>query len=474
MLACELFSDAAGFENTKISGISTNSQKTKKNNVFVCLKGETTDGHKHVEEAIKKGACIIVASEKITSDVPVVYVEDTQTTLAVLSRKFYNYPDKKLKLIGVTGTNGKTTVTFLIKSILEAYGKKTGVIGTNKCYLSNEELEFESNMPTTPDALELAQIFDTMSKKGAEYVVMEVSSHALALSRCLGLTFEVGVFTNLSRDHLDFHGTMAEYEAAKFRLFSQSEKGVFNTDNAAGLRMSDKCKCPHISVGFHDTDICATQVQLCADRIEFTVTEKDTEHTIILGIPGKFSVYNALCAIGSARMLGIEYETISAGLASVGNVKGRVELVPTNTDYCVFIDYAHSPDGLFNILSTARGFTRGRLIVLFGCGGDRDKTKRPIMGKIASELADFSIITSDNPRTENPISIIEDIKTGMDLGGGDYIIILNRREAIEYALTHAQKDDTILLCGKGQETYQIIGRKKYHFDEREIVAEILS
>lgn len=473
MKASELFEDSCGLENVQISGIFSDSRKIIPGGVFVCLKGEKSDGHNYAKEAEKKGASVIVASEKISAGVPVVYVDDTDETLAKLSEKFFGFPSKRLRLVGVTGTNGKTTVTYLVKTILEAAGKKVGIIGTNKCFIGERELDFSSCMPTTPSALELAQIFKEMADSDCEYVVMEVSSHALALKRVFGLRFEVGVFTNLTRDHLDFHKTMEEYLAAKAKLFDISKKGVVNSDSAAGLKIISMCRCPVISVGIHDADILASAISLGEDFVEFTVSESGEKHNLHLNIPGKFSVYNALCAAGAARALGISYESITAGLASAGNVKGRVELVPTDTPYRVFIDYAHSPDGLSNILHTARGFTRGRVIVLFGCGGDRDRTKRAVMGEIAGKLADFSIITSDNPRTENPIDIIEEIKCGIDMTNGEYIIIVNRREAIEYALKTAGERDTVLLCGKGQETYQIIGDKKLHFDEREVIREIL-
>lgn len=473
MIASELFENADGFENVQISGIFGNSQKIKPGGVFVCLKGEKRDGHEFARDAEERGAAVIVASEKTEAGIPVVYVEDTAAAYAGLAQKFYGHPEKKLKLIGVTGTNGKTTVAFLIKAILQAAGKKTGVIGTNKCFAGDKELDFESVMPTTPDAAELAEIFDMMLEENVEYVVAEVSSHALALGRVMGLSFEVGVFTNLSHDHLDFHKTRENYLKAKTKLFDISKKAVVNTDSAAGTEILKTCPEETVTVGIRAAGIRVSQIKLGGDFTEFIVSENNEKYRIRLPIPGKFSVYNALCAIGAARTLGLDYGVIGAALASVGGVKGRAELVPTDTDYKVIIDYAHSPDGLENILHTAKGFTKGRVIVVFGCGGDRDKTKREQMGKIAGEIADFSVITSDNPRSENPVEIIEEIKKGADKTDGEYIIVVNRREAIEYALGAAKKDDTVLLCGKGQETYQIIGDEKIHFDEREIVKEIL-
>lgn len=473
MLAGELFENADGFEDVQISGIFCNSQKIKPGGVFVCLKGEHDDGHRYVENACKRGAAVLVASERVEADVPIVYAEDTAKALAELAQKFYGYPSRELKLIGVTGTNGKTTVTFLIKSILEADGKKVGVIGTNKCFALGRELDFESTLPTTPNALELAELFDIFRKQGIEYVVMEVSSHALSLKRVHGLEFEVGVFTNLTQDHLDFHKTMQNYAKAKAKLFEQSKKAVINIDSSAANMMLKSCNVPTITVGIGEASIRATLVRLGTSSVAFTAREGKNEYTITMPIPGKFSVYNALCALGAARALGVDFRVIGAGLATTDKVKGRVELVPTDTDYKVFIDYAHSPDSLISILQTAKGFTKGRVIVLFGCGGDRDKTKREPMGTAAGELADFTIITSDNPRGENPVEIIEAVKRGIDKTTGEYIIIVNRREAIEYALSIAQRDDTVLLCGKGQETYQLIEGRKIHFDEREIVKEIL-
>lgn len=473
MTAGELFENAAGFENIPISGIFCNSQKIKPGGVFVCLKGMNGNGHDYVNEAQIRGASVIVASEPVKADIPVVFAEDTAAALADLAERFYGFPAKKLRLIGVTGTNGKTTVTFMIKSILTAAGKKTGVIGTNKCFIGDKELEYESTMPTTPNGLELAEIFDIMQREGVEYVVMEVSSHALSLNRVYGLEFEVGVFTNLTRDHLDFHKTMSNYLKAKEKLFTVSKTAVINVDFPSGREVLKNCRIPAITVGVHNADITASQITLCEDYSEFTAEENNGKHKLHVPLPGSFSVYNALCAAGAARALGIRYEYICEGLSHMGKVRGRMEQIPLNTDYKVFIDYAHSPDSLLNVLKTAKEFTNGRVIVLFGCGGDRDKSKREIMGKIAGDTADFSVITSDNPRTENPVAIAEDIKRGMDRSGGEYIIVINRREAIEYALGIAQKGDVVLLCGKGQETYQIIGKEKIPFDERKIVKEIL-
>lgn len=440
----------------------------------MCINGEKVDGHNFIDRAEKLGARVIVAEKKVSTNLPVVYVEDTRRAQANLARRFYKKPDEKLKLIGVTGTNGKTTVTHLIKAILESAGKKVGIIGTNKCYVGDVPIKTEEKYPTTPDSIELIEIFDKMQKMGAEYVVMEVSSHALSLERVYGLSFEVGVFTNLTKDHLDFHKSMEDYFNQKAKLFSKSKVAIINTDTSSGLKMLDVCKNSAIKIGLHDADILASAIRLGEDFVEFIAEEGDEACKIRLNIPGKFSVYNALSAIGACRAVGISYEDIKKGLNSAKGVLGRVEAINVGKPYRIFIDYAHTPDGLTNILQTARGFTKGRVIVLFGCGGDRDRTKRAIMGEIAGKMADFSIITSDNPRSENPVAIVEEIKKGIDKTDGEYIIIVNREEAIGYALSIAKEKDTILLCGKGQETYQIVGNKKYHFDEREIVKRILT
>lgn len=405
--------------------------------------------------------------------VPCICTKTPRRLLAQLAAEFYGHPADRLKLIGVTGTNGKTTVTYLIQSILNAGGFKTGLIGTNEITACGKKLAITSTTPTTPDAVELNAIFAEFVQLGVEYAVMEVSSHALELERVYGCQYQIGIFTNLTQDHLDFHKTMERYLAAKKKLFDISEYGVINIDDAGGRKIAADTPCPVLTTGLHDADVMAGNIQLSAAGICFDAAERGMLYPVRLAIPGKFSVYNALSAIGACAALGISAETIQEGLAKAKGVCGRIEVVPTDTDYTVIIDYAHSPDGLEKILHTVRGFARGRVIVLFGCGGDRDKTKRPKMGRIAGDLADFTIITSDNPRTEDPIAIIQDILAGM-AEQKNYLVIPDRRAAIREALSMARKDDIVVLAGKGQETYQIIGREKRHFDERVIVYDILN
>ena len=465
MLLCELVEGAD--PEIEISGIFTDSRKITKNSIFVCLEGTKDDGHNHVAEAEKRGAALIVASHPVVSSVPVLYTEDTIKALPRLSERFYKHPAEKLRLIGVTGTNGKTTVTYLLKAILDAAGKRCGLIGTNEILIGDRKSDFKSVMPTTPNALELSQIFSEMAADGIEYVVMEVSSHALELERVNHLHFEIGIFTNLTRDHLDFHHTMEAYQKAKEKLFTLCQKAVINTEDSIGADIFSHCPCPALSVGFENAELCAKNMVLSPHGLHFVLTERDRCTPVSMSLCGRFNVQNALCAIGAAKLLEIPYPAILSGLASVQGICGRLERVPTGREFQVFIDYAHSPDSLENVLKTLNALKRARLIVLFGCGGDRDRTKRAEMGRIAEALADFTIITSDNPRTENPLAIIEEIRFGMT--GKDFIILPDRRQAIEYALSHANANDLILLAGKGQETYQIIGETKYPFDEREIV-----
>ena len=470
MLACDLLNEDCKKEiaDIDITSIAYDSRRVTPGGLFVCIKGYETDGHKYAQAAVDNGAALIVAEDEIDVTIPVVYVKNSRRKLAELACTFYQNPSEKFSLIGITGTNGKTTITYLVKSILESAGKRVGVIGTNQNIIGDKVLSTKSTTPTTPNALELQQLFTEMVHLGAEYVVMEVSSHALELDRVYGCEFDVGVFTNLTQDHLDFHKTMENYLNAKAKLFGLSKKGVINYDDDAGKTIFAKGDCKDIiKVGTEDgCDLRAENIEITARGTRFDMIYKGNTYPVSICIPGKFSVYNAICAAGIALQLGIDVETVIKGLKNATGVVGRVEVVPTDTDYTVIIDYAHSPDGLMNIINCVKEFAKGRVITLFGCGGDRDSTKRPIMGEIAGRLSDYCIITSDNPRTEDPELIVKQIEEGMKRTDGEYITITDRREAIGYALDFAKADDVIILAGKGQETYQIIGKEKFDFDER--------
>lgn len=468
-----MFGELWKWDDVEIEGVSDNSQRIKPGYVFICMKGSSQDGCRFAEEAVKNGALAIVSYKNMELAVPVIESTDMKTTTAFLAKRFYFSKEKNFKLIGVTGTNGKTTVTHLINDILKSCGKKAGVIGTNGIFINGRKKELYKNTPTTPNALELWQIFAAMAEENVEFVVMEVSSHALSLGRVLGCEFDVGVFTNLTRDHLDFHNNMEEYKKAKEKLFEMSQSAVINIDDMAGAGIYGNVKCPKLSVGMNDADLSVHALSMNDGGSEFKIEYKEKFEDVSLKLPGRFNVYNALSAAGACVAAGIDFSDAAKGLNAARPVKGRMEKIPTNKDFSIIIDYAHSPDGLEKLIHTVKGFAKGRVITLFGCGGDRDKTKRPIMGEIAGRYSDYTVITSDNPRTENPFTIIGDIFEGIKDTKGEFCIVPDRKMAIAHAISIAQKGDVILLAGKGQEDYQIIGKEKIHFDEREIVEELI-
>ena len=405
-------------------------------------------------------------------EIPYVQVENTRSALALASANFFGRPAEKMKFIGITGTNGKTTSTYLLKEILEkTAGAKVGLVGTIQNMIGDQVLETER---TTPESYELQKLFAEMAEAGCTHVVMEVSSHALVLDRVAGVRFDVGMFSNLTQDHLDFHKTMEEYRKAKAILFRMCDVGVYNADDPASEKIMAEATCRAFTYAeHHEADLKAENVVLHADSVEFTAVHGGERVPVTLGIPGGFTVYNALCVLGAAMAMGIPLSEAAAALAGAHGVKGRVEVVPTpGRDYTVLIDYAHTPDSLENVLTSVRGYCKGRLISVFGCGGDRDNTKRPIMGRIGARLSDIAVITSDNPRTEDPNQIIEQILAGIS-DQSNCVVVENRRRAIREAMAMAKKDDIIVLCGKGHETYQILGTEKTHLDEREEVAAAL-
>lgn len=459
--------------DTEIQSLCYDSRKAKAGSAFVAIEGFETDGHKYISDALNNGAAVVICGKKQPADIPHVLVQNPRRALAVMSANYFGRPADKMKMIGVTGTNGKTTVTTLLKEIIESItGEKVGLIGTNQNMIGELVLPTER---TTPESYELQELFAEMYKEGCLYVVMEVSSHSLALDRVETIEFEVGAFTNLTQDHLDFHRTMEEYLKAKAILFTKCKQGVVNLDDSASSYILEHAACPmlKLSTKKNEADLVAKEIRLKEDRVEFCLLMTGMLKKVRLNIPGMFSVYNALTVIACAMQLGFPVEEIISALSKCGNVKGRVEVVPTGKAYTVLIDYAHTPDAMENVLNTVKGFAKGRTIVLFGCGGDRDKTKRPKMGEIAVRLADVVVVTSDNPRTEDPNAIISDILEGIKGSKTPYYVVPDRKEAIRKAMSLAKPGDVVVLAGKGHENYQIIGKEKFHMDERELVASIL-
>ncbi len=448
-------------EDVEVRGISYDTRTIRPGEVFVALRGYKTDGHRYVEQARRKGAAAVLCEEGEG-----LRVRDGRAALAAASANWFGRPARELTVIGVTGTNGKTTVTSLLWGLLgKTLGTKVGLIGTNGNRVG--EILFPAQR-TTPESWEVQRWLRTMADAGCSHVVMEVSSHALCLHRVDGIDFAVGAFTNLTQDHLDFHGTMEAYREAKGRLFTQCETAVLNGDDPAGKYYVNSSPCPVLTYGVKgEADLTAHGVEFFPGHVAFEAAGGGERSPVRLGIPGAFSVYNALCVLGCAQALRIPLGKAARALERAPGVKGRMEVVPTSGPGTVIIDYAHTPDALENVLTTLRGFTSGRLICLFGCGGDRDRTKRPIMGAIAGRLADAVIVTSDNPRTEDPEAIIADILGGM---GGKPYVEPDREKAIALALALLREGDTLLLAGKGHETYQEVNGEKRHMDERELIA----
>ena len=458
-----------------IREVRYDSRAVEEGDLFVAITGAETDGHKYIPMAREKGAACVVCQTVPEDGTPYVQVADSRRALAIIGANRFDHPADELTMIGVTGTSGKTTSTYLIKSILEQKaGAKVGLIGTIQNMIGSEVLHTER---TTPESFELQKLLRQMSDAGCTHVVMEVSSHALVLDRVYGIRFAVGIFTNLSQDHLDFHHTMEAYCDAKAILFDRCDVGVYNADDPWHTRLLQNAKCPRLfSYGIHaaGADLKAKSVQLHPGSVAFDA-EADTEWAHVrVGIPAQFTVYNTLDAMACCWNLGVPLAECADALARNHGVKGRMEIIPTpGKDYTILNDYSHKPDALENVLESVNGFAKGRTVVLFGCGGDRDKTKRPVMGGIAARLADFVIVTSDNPRTEDPQSIIDDILAGMRDTDTPYVAIPDRVEAIHYAMDHAQGGDVIILAGKGHEDYQEIDHVHYPMDERVIVADYL-
>lgn len=456
---------------TEITGITCDSRQVKSGFAFICINGAKSDGHDYAQKALENGAAVIVAERDLGISNQIV-VPDTHAAYADMCAKWFGNPADSLKLLGVTGTNGKTSVTYMMKKILEKAGYKVGLIGTIQNMIGDEIIAAHN---TTPNAYELNSLFALMKAKGCSYVIMEVSSHALDQSRVYRLDFEAAMFTNLTQDHLDYHITMENYLAAKKKLFSMCKTAIVNSDDPYSAELIKGLDCNVVTYSLGDSSTYSAKgVNYRPASVDYEfVSDSEIGH-IKVNTGGRFTVYNSLCTAACAVEIGIPLSTVASALSELQGVKGRAEVVPTGRDFTVIIDYAHTPDGLKNILSTFRECKKNRLIAVFGCGGDRDKTKRPIMGNIAAHFSDYAIVTSDNPRTENPSAIIKDILEGMKGAAIPVKVIENRIDAIKFAVSIAQKDDIIVLAGKGHETYQILNTGTIHLDEREVVSEALA
>lgn len=460
-----------GDANTEILGLCYDSRKVKNGDLFFCISGFETDGHKYAASAVEKGASALVVTRKLDIDIAQIIVSDDRKAMANISAAFYGNPQNKMKMIGITGTNGKTTTTYMLKRIAEAAGHKVGIVGTIANIIGDEKIDAERTTPESPD---LFKLLYEMHEKGCTLVAMEVSSHSLDLRRVDGIKFDVGIFTNLTQDHLDYHKTIEEYAKAKKKLFSMCKTAVANTDDGYGKYMIEECCDSHAFGIDNNQEFCAENIALSSNGAQYILNYNGNKKHVKINIPGRFSVYNSLGSIAAMYLLGIDLDIIIESLADFRGVPGRFEVLDNGgNDFTIVLDYAHTPDSLENILSTAKGFAKGRIVAVFGCGGDRDNKKRPIMGEISGNMSDFTIITSDNPRTEDPAAIIGQIEEGIKRTSGKYITIQSRKDAIFYALKNAQKDDFIILAGKGHETYQEINHIKHHFDEKEVVAELL-
>ena len=456
--------------DVECSGICYDTRTMVPGCLFVALPGYKTDGHKYIAQALEQGAAAVLCQHPPEGEGPWLVTPDARAALAAVSANWFGHPARDLTLLAVTGTNGKTTTTYLLKAMLEGVlGARVGLIGTNQNMVGDEVLPAHR---TTPESWEVQQLLREMADAGCTHVVMEASSHALVLHRLDGLRFRAGIFTNLTQDHLDFHGTMEAYRDAKGLLFRQSDTAVLNLDDEAGRYFARTVAVPRLTYSERrdEADLTAKNLRLFPDRVEFEAVAAGAISRVRLPIPGGFTVYNALGVLTCGLALGLPLADCADALAKAPGVKGRIEVVPVPADFAVIIDYAHTPDALENILTTVRDFTAGRVICLFGCGGDRDRTKRPQMGAIAGSLADVAVVTSDNPRTEEPEAIIRDILPGLEGTAAEVVVEPDRRAAIRRALSLAKPGDTVVLAGKGHETYQEVGTRVLHLDEREEVA----
>lgn len=458
--------------DAEIVSVEYDSRKVKDGSLFCCMQGLVSDGHNFAAQAVEKGAKGLIVERLLPLDVPQIVAPDGRIAMAHAAAAFYGHPEREMIMLGVTGTNGKTSTTYMVKSIAETAGKKVGLIGTIQNMIGDEMIETGR---TTPESADLFALLRRMADEQVDLVIMEVSSHALVQDRVAGIPYRVGLFTNLTQDHLDYHKTFDAYLEAKKLLFKQSDLAIINVDDAYAPRMMAGLTIPIKTMGIHSVaDYTAINIDIRTDGVRFHLRTPNGEGPVRMHISGLFSVYNAMGAAAICQSIGISFADILKGLESLKGVAGRLQAVNTfGHPFAVYVDYAHTPDALENVLTSVRGFAKARVLSLFGCGGDRDRTKRPLMGEIGGRYSDFVIVTSDNPRTENPDDIVRAVEPGVQKSGTPYVAITNRKEAIEYALSILEPDDILVIAGKGHENYQEINGVKHHFDDREIVETIL-
>lgn len=465
----------SGKDDIEVKDICWDSRRVTQKSLFICVKNRNVDRHEYAAAAVEKGAVALIIEhdvEKIPEGITVIKVQNSKKAMAKVASTYFGEPSKKFNLIGVTGTNGKTSVTYFVSKVLESEGRVTGIIGTIQNTVGGKKLKTEKLNPTTPDSIELQESFKEIADAGASDVVMEVTSSALDKDRVYECSFDIGAFTNLTQDHLEEHGTMENYKNAKLKLFKMCRKTLTNADDPVSKEIKEVAAGEVYTYGLEEgADFKASDVNYGLDSVEFSLRFKDEVKKVKFNVPGRFSVYNALATIGICYLSGLDLDAIIQGIKNITGVPGRIEKVPNSKGILVVVDYAHSPDSLENIIKSMREISKGKVITVFGCGGNRDKTKRPIMGEIAGRLSDYVVITSDNPRKEEPLSIINEIEPGILRTGCNYIKDENRKEAIFKALDKASYGDVVIIAGKGHENYQIIGESTIHFDDKEVVEE---
>jgi UDP-N-acetylmuramoyl-L-alanyl-D-glutamate--2,6-diaminopimelate ligase len=465
----------AGNVNLDISSITWDSRNVDKNSLFIAVKNKNADRHDFAVDAVNNGAIALVIEHEIKNipgNITVIKVKESKKAMSIIAQNYYGNPMGKLKVIGITGTNGKTSVTYFISKILETFNIKCGIIGTIQNTIDGQKMKTKKLNPTTPDSIELQASFAEMLDYGATHAAVEVTSAALSNDRVYGCEFDIGVFTNLTQDHLDEHGTMENYKKAKMKLFRMCKIGIVNIDDKVAADIMSYANCELITYGIeNDCDFRAANIKYTSSGVKFNLEHNCETKEVELNIPGRFSVYNALSAIASCNVLGLNLDDIIEGVKSIQGVPGRFQAIPNSKGILAVVDYAHSPDGLENILTSVKEITKGRIILVFGCGGNRDTTKRPIMGEIAGKYSDYCIITSDNPRKEDPGLIINEVEAGMVKTNCSYEKIENRKQAIFKALHMAEACDTVLIAGKGHENYQILKDETIHFSDEEVIKE---